>query len=160
MSSVCEISHSLPTTRVSSLSCSTRFLHSHTDAIRIHHFGLKRLLSTCFQQRKMHENTRLRCAVYVASFTRFLFYPTWIWVKVSWTVWQLDTRRLVVSGSSQLWGPTWRMSVPTGAEVEFHVCNYGTTGCRRTIWVRREKQVGAKKKGDKQFIKDFQLNPH
>lgn len=75
MSSVCEISHSLPTTRVSSLSCSTRFLHSHTDAIRIHHFGLKRLLSTCFQQRKMHKNIRLRCAVYVASFTRFFILP-------------------------------------------------------------------------------------
>lgn len=114
----------------------------------------------CYQPASSRERCIKTCAVYVASFTHFLFYPTWIWVKVSQTVWQLDIRSLVLSGSRQLWGPTWRMSGPTGAEVEFHVCNYGTTGCRRTIWVRREKQVEAKEKGDEQFIKDFQLNPH
>lgn len=48
MSSVCEISHWLPTTRVSSLSSSSQFLHNHTDAIRIHHFGFERLLLTCW----------------------------------------------------------------------------------------------------------------
>lgn len=29
----------------------------------------------------------------------------------------------------------------SGAEVEFHVCNYWTTGCKRSIWAREEEWV-------------------
>lgn len=31
---------------------------------------------------------------------------------------------------------------PNGAEVEFHVCNYRTTGCKGSIWPEKEKHEG------------------
>lgn len=63
-------------------------------------------------------------------------------------LWLRSTKRTQASSVScgsgeQSWESTFENVLqPIGAEVEFHVCNYWTTGCKGSIWSGKEKQEG------------------
>lgn len=83
---------------------------------------------------------------------------TWAWVsarqlgvpgrrqrkKASWPVLcGRAAQRKLKPCCEQSWESTFENVLqPIGAEVEFHVCNYWTTGCKGSIWSGKEKQEG------------------